>query len=227
MKRYADVVLSHSEEAHIEGLNKPISVFHHPVEPYTPVMPVTPFSFDLLIWGTVNPYKGVDAFLQFNKDAPFLQAYKVLIAGKFASLEYYEAMLKLATPNVTIENKILSEEELAGLFSKSRYVLFTYNSESVLSSAALCKTLSYGKAIIGPAKGAFKELEAEGLVYNYTDFTDLEQLLNRLMREKSLVNEFRLQEYIRQYSWPSFAAFVANKLNGEESVRYAKAFAQT
>jgi hypothetical protein len=228
MKQHADVVLSHSAEARIEGLKKPVSVFHHPVAPYNPVVPKTPFTHDLLIWGSVNPYKGVGEFLQFNRNALFLQAYKISIVGKFATQDYYKALVQLATPNVTLENKILNDEELAELLSASRYVLFTYNSASILSSAALCKTLSYGKTIIGPAKGAFKELGSQGFIYNYETFEDLVPLLKRLDREEAhAANEFRLQEYIRDHSWPAFAAFVARKVSGEESLRYTEALTQS
>jgi beta-1,4-mannosyltransferase len=223
MKRYADCILSHSGELQIAGATQKIAVFHHPVEPYKPISSDVPYEYDLLIWGTVNPYKGVDAFLQFNRNNTSLNNFKILIAGKFVSKEYYEALHQLATPNITLQNKILSEDELITVFSKCRYVLFTYNSTSVLSSAALCKTLSYGKTIIGPAVGAFKELGAKGFIYNYTSFEELEPLLFQLEHETLPLNQFKLQEYIEQHSWERFSDFIAGNIYNNRAVHYAKA----
>lgn len=217
MKNYADIVLSHSKEAHIEGLKPKIQVFDHPVEAYKPVQPAAPYTYDLLIWGTVSPYKGVNEFLLFNNNTPSLHQYKIMVAGKFVSQEYFEAIKKIKTANVFVENKILSEEELVQLFAESRYVLFTYNATSVLSSAALCKTLSYGKTIIGPNAGAFKELGSKGLIYNYTSFDELEHLLNNMQTsETDLVHSHKLQEYISTHSWDHFVDFVASAINGRK-----------
>lgn len=217
MKHYADVVLSHSKEAKVEGLKQSIQVFDHPSDAYKPLQATTPFAYDLLIWGTVSPYKGVGEFLQFNQRSVALQKYKIMVAGKFASPEYFEAMQKLQTPNVVIENKILSEAELLQFFSESRYVLFTYNATSVLSSAALCKTLSVGKTIIGPKAGAFKELGSKGLIYNYDSFEELECLLDNMeAKETDPAYQHNLQEYINKHSWSHFAEFVAATIYGRK-----------
>src|SRR4051812_47637515 len=185
MKRYADLVLSHSNEAYIEGLKQDIQVFDHPVGLYQPVTPKESYLYDLLIWGTVSPYKGVAEFLSYNKSTTVLHKYKILVAGKFSSEAYYEEMKKLATNNVIIENKILSEDDITRLFSESRYILFTYNATSVLSSAALCKTLVSGKTIIGPNVGAFKELGKKGLIYNYNSFEELASVLENVETKKT------------------------------------------
>jgi len=205
----ADVILSHSGEARIANSKKQVAVFEHPLDPYTP-LPLQPTpAYDLLIWGTVNPYKGVEEFLTFNQSAATLKEYKILIAGKFASPEYFKQIAALKASNITIEDKILSEEELIDYFSKSRFVLFTYNSASVLSSAALCKTLSYGKTIIGPNTGSFKELGQKGLIYTYSSFEALEALLPGLpLKETEPGYADALQQYIAQHSWPAFARFV-------------------
>jgi hypothetical protein len=213
MSKNADVILTHSAEAKINSPGKNVFVFEHPVDAYKPVQ-AKQVEYDLLVWGTVNPYKGVEEFLAYNQSANALKQYKILIAGKFVSSEYFEKLMRLKSPNVFVENKILSEEELEERFSKSRYVLFTYNSTSVLSSAALCKTLIYGKTIIGPNAGSFKELGAKGLIYNYKSFEDLENRLDVFEpRERDAHFQLQLQQYIKQHSWPAFASFAAEAIN--------------
>lgn len=224
MKNNADVVLSHSKEARVAGLKQTIQVFDHPVEGYMPLTATENYEYDLLIWGTVTPYKGVEEFLKFNFDTTSLRAYKILVAGKFASPEYFETIQKIKAPNSILENRILEEAELVQLFSKSRYVLFTYNSASVLSSAALCKTLSFGKTIIGPHVGAFKELGTKGLIYTYDSFENLASLLNNLHPKKTeKAYQKHLQEYIAQHSWPQFARFVAQAVNGKRKAMHVQA----
>lgn len=220
MSKHADVILTHSGEAEINSAGQRVFVFDHPVDAYQPA-PVKPYEYDLLVWGTVTPYKGVEEFLLYNQSATALKQYKILIAGKFASPEYFQKLMQLKSPNVFVENKILSEKELETLFSKSRYVLFAYNSTSVLSSAALCKTLVYGKTIIGPNAGSFKELGAKGLIYNYTSFEDLEKRLNEMESKESDPHfQVQLQQYIEQHSWPAFASFVADAINNTKKQAY-------
>lgn len=223
MKHFSDIVLSHSREAKVDGLKQNIQVFDHPIDDYYPIMPATRFAYDLLIWGTVSPYKGVSEFLAFNQNTTALRNYKILIAGKFVSPEYYEVIQTLKAPNVLIENKILSEDELVQLFAASQFVLFTYNATSVLSSAALCKTLSYGKTIIGPETGAFKELGSKGLIYNYNSFEELEYLLKSMEpNENNAAFQHKLQEYIHNHTWSQFADFVTTAINGRKKQLHSK-----
>lgn len=215
LAKHADVVIAHSREV---TLNIPACKFHsfdHPLEAYNPLESAHSPAYDLLIWGTVSAHKGVKEFLKFNYSSPELSAYRILIAGKFQSQAYYESLRKFLLPNIIIDNKILTEAELEEYFRTSRYVLFTYNSASVLSSAALCKTLSYGKSVIGPARGSFKDLAKKGLIYNYEDFKGLSILLEKLKDQKNILDEAKLKKYIQANSWSCFAEFVIETINAE------------
>ncbi len=173
-----------------------------------------PYQYDLLIWGTVSPYKGISEFIEHLTKAVGFKGYSILIAGKFNSDVYYEYIKNKKPANVTIINKILSEDELIELFATCRYVLFTYNSPSVLSSAALCKTMSFGQEVIGPDLGSFKQLGSKGLLYHYNSFPALEKLLNDLKNQKIIpIDKTSLISYIEKHSWLNFAEFLTSKLN--------------
>lgn len=215
MRNAADVILSHSNELKLNVNQKKLYFFDHPIEAQQPLIPHQPYKYDLLIWGTVSPYKGINEFIDYVSKTHGLDQYRILIAGKFQSEAYYEELKNRKPANITIYNKILSEEELTELFAQCHYVLFTYNSPSILSSAALCKTLSFGKEVIGPAIGSFKELGSKRLLYNYTAFPGLEKLMEDLKSGSVLpIDKTSLTHYIGSVSWNNFARFLANVING-------------
>lgn len=213
LKRMADVIVTHSDELTLRSKKK-IYSFHHPVDTYQPLLSPRSFTYDILIWGTVSPYKGISEFIEYAATSPVLKDLRVLIAGKFNSPEYYAYIDGKKPANFTILNKLLSEEELIDFFAGSRYVLFTYNSSSVLSSASLCKTLSFGKEIIGPYIGSFKELGNQGLLYNYNSLPALELLLNDLKQGRlKPVDQEQLANYIRHNSWDNFTEFLYDTIS--------------
>jgi beta-1,4-mannosyltransferase len=214
MKRHATLILSHSHEVKLDIPRFKLHVFHHPIETNGPVGSGEPYEFDLLIWGTISPYKGISEFLDFVAATPSLKEFNILIAGKFVTDQYYEEVEKKKPENVTIINKMLPEEELKHYFSVSRYVLFTYNSPSVLSSAALCKTLSFEKEVIAPNTGSFKELGKMKLVYNYDSFASLETLLKGLKYgSNKRIDQAALANYIQTTTWKDFARFLVKTID--------------
>lgn len=215
MGTFADLILSHSAEIKIHVPKKKLHIFHHPIETYKPLNTVLSPNYDMLIWGAVQPYKGVAEFVEFAANSKQLSTCKILIAGKFQSNAYHDSIVEKKSGNVSIMNKFVAEEELMSLFSQSKYVLFTYASTSVLSSAALCKTLSFGKETIAPNVGSFKELGNEDLVYTYDSFDDLENLWRQLREKKRKeIDKSRLYTYIQNTSWEAFSIFLSKKING-------------
>lgn len=224
MSIFADVILSHSAEITIKVPKERLHVFHHPIEEYRPFFRLDGIKFDLLIWGSVSSYKGVCEFVRYASKSNSLAKYKIMIAGRFDSNEYYETVTREKSDNIEVVNKMLSDDELDDLFSISKYILFTYTSKSILSSASLCKSLSYGKEVIAPRIGAFKELADKGLVYTYDSFQDLEVLLKEIGENKrAKVDQRLLSNYIKETSWPTFTTFLSqhiNQLFAEKSYRF-------
>jgi beta-1,4-mannosyltransferase len=213
MTQCSDLILSHSNEIKIDIPHEKFHVFHHPLDFYEPAE-MEQNEIDLLIWGTVSDYKGIKEFVEYATENSYLKTLRIRIAGKFKSNELFEEIKSRKTDNITIVNNLLSEDELMKLFSASNYILFTYKSESILSSAALCKSLSHGKQIIAPRIGAFKELGNEGLLHTYESFYNLENLIrdlnsgNRKKVELSLI-----EKYYQVTNWNSFTHFLNIKIN--------------
>ena len=212
MHRFADTVLAHAEDASLLAGGRKVAVCDHPMPCYSEPEPEE-VRWDLLLWGSVSPYKGVLEFVRLQAAPPGLRKLKVLVAGRFASTELFEAVRAAAGPNVTLRNEVIAEQELPRLMAQSRYVLFAYQQASVLASAALCRTLGYGKTVIGPDCGAFRELAARGLLFSYRNEKELGALMTQLAVAPRFVNGAALRRYAAENGWDRFAAFLQEKLD--------------
>jgi beta-1,4-mannosyltransferase len=213
MMLFADVSFSHSNELSLIKKLPEIKVFDHPMEELDMIDNIVSPSYDALIWGSVSQYKGISEFVEFNAATEKLNEQCILIAGKFSSENLYKNIESLKKDNLEIVNKVVEEDELIDLFTRSRYIIFCYRSASVLSSAALCKTLSHGKTIIGPNIGAFKELGRKGLIYTYESFEELAEMLGRFKSSPEFIDQRLIKDYTQQTSWTSFKDFLVYHLN--------------
>ena len=215
-------IITHSEEGlhYIQQFDKRhvhnIIFLHHPVT--ARVLPEPgPKQYDIIIWGTLLEYKGVDKFLEYLHALGLQEKYHILVTGKIPSEEYRKKLYRLASAKIRIENRFVSDEELFSLISSSKVVLFTYKQESVLSSGALMDSISAGATVIGPETGAFGDLAKEGLVITYTDFRDLITKTDLILGKKLGVNKAKLDTFIAENSWPHFgirlADFIQPRLN--------------
>lgn len=211
MAQFADTVLAHADEAAAHADGHDVAVFDHPLPPFTP-LPEAPPRWDLLLWGSVQPYKGVLEFIRLHAARPGLHNLKVLVAGRFDSPALLADVQAAAHPNVTLRNEVVPEAELSLLLRNSRYVLFAYRPGSVLASGAVSRTLAFGKTVIAPRCGAFRSLDASGLLYNYGSDDELVQLLERLQAESRRIDPERLRRYAEETGWDRFGVFLQEQL---------------
>lgn len=173
--RKSDFIITHAREgiefAASYGRTSSIVYLPHPVTPKDIV--VREKKFDILIWGSIIPYKGIDKFLTFLKDNNLLLKYKIKIIGLSSSPEYFRSLKAFENEAIQIENIFLEEYDLSILTAEARCVLFTYSESSVLSSGALMDTIAYHANIVGPDTGAFRDMSEDGHLITYRDFPDL------------------------------------------------------
>lgn len=212
MMVFADISFSHSHEISIAPKLKRLDVFEHPVD-HMKHLDEKDQEIDLLVWGSVSPYKGVHEFAEFNYGSSKLDHQNIMVAGKFTSDAFFEETSRYSKENIRFINDVQSEEALEELFRKSRYVLFCYRSRSVMSSAALCKSLSYGKTVIGPNIGSFKELGRKGLIYTYESFEEMADIVLRLKQTNKQVDKGSISAYIQSTSWQEFGNFLCSRLH--------------
>jgi len=177
--RKSDIIIMHSRagEEIVSLQNKKyldkVFYFPHPVKNMGIQAAVASPEYDFIIWGAIAPYKGVDAFVKFIFEHPEYHKYRVLVVGKIKTPELEEEIRKYLTPNITLINRFVDDEELKDYILSARTVLFPYNHESVLASGALVYSINFRKAIIGPNTGAFADLSKDGLVFNFEEYSDI------------------------------------------------------
>jgi beta-1,4-mannosyltransferase len=212
----SDYILTHAKEGSeiIQKLAYPrhpaILFLHHPVLPAIAGLNSKEKTHDILIWGMITPYKGIDHFLEYIRHEK-LDHLKILCAGKIAGKEYRDKILSFQSDQIEIRDKFLSADELEVSISRSRAVLFTYLEYSILSSGALMDTLRYAPLIIGPDFGAFKDLHDEGLILTYKDLPHLKILLENHLEDHP--DAEKINHFISVNSWKGFGIAVIDFIN--------------
>lgn len=157
--------------------------------------------WDYVIWGGISRRKMVAEFLNFARDNQFFAGKKILICGNCSDKEYDSLIQKELWEDVTYINRFIKDDELRSLISQSKCILFTYNTDSLLSSGALIYSLNFCKPIIGPKSGNFFDLR--DIVSCYDKFEDI-PLLKAFDNRKAIIG------YINENTWDRFPWKVYN-----------------
>ncbi|MFW5803663.1 MAG: glycosyltransferase [bacterium] len=212
----SDLIITHSKEgvkyAQKQRNNHSNHLFYfpHPVnQEYIPEKRNQKKEYDILIWGSLLPYKGIDKFLEFMVRKNELNNYKIIIVGKDTSNKYFSVLEKYKSSKCLIENRFIDKQELIDLTEKSMITLFTYNNDSVLSSGALIDSISFRANVIGPHTGAFADAAEEGVIQTFQNFEDLLRILKEFQLNRFNKPSEQIELFIRKYSWDNFS----NELN--------------
>jgi hypothetical protein len=178
-----------------------LSVFYHPVKNNLQNNNYcsTNYDFDVLIWGEINPYKGVLDYLEFRNEE--LHQPKILVYGRCVDENYKEKLLKYQDDNTHFIFEFIKHEDIINLRGKVKKVLITHLADSVLCSATLADSLSYGYSVIGPNIGAFRDLSNNKDV-DVETYDDYGQILEHI---GSCKNDLDYSKFIRENSWTEFS----------------------
>ena len=212
---FSDAVISHSKECaalareRLLSLGKDPSVVHyicHPLYDSGEVKNVRK-NDEVLIWGNILPYKGVLEFVSSKavRDAGL----KVRIVGQCEDPVLDSGIRDtIAIPSATgfsYENRAPGFEELSELIPSSRWVVFPYIPGSVSGSGVLMDTVSMGGNPVGPAVGAFLDLNEEGMCAVYRS----EEEMVRILKSDRRVPDAERVAFMRRNSWHSYAGFIS------------------
>ena len=211
----SEAVISHSKECAalaremLGAYGKDASSVHyicHPLYDTREVVEVEK-SDEVLIWGNILPYKGVLEFV--SSEAVRNAGLKVRIVGqcKDADLDLgiRKAISISSATSFVYENRSPGFPELSKLIPASRWVVFPYLPGSISSSGVLMDTVSMGGNPIGPAVGAFLDLEEEGMCAVYRSE---EEMVGLLKSDGSILSAGR-EAFMKRNSWHSFAEFIS------------------
>lgn len=197
--KQAYLIISHSKEAAEyakERTKQKVIFINHPIQ--TIKINETNISippFDILIWGSILPYKGITEFLSSKQIQQ--SNISVRILGFCKDEELIKKINSFCNEHIIFENRKADFDEIAAYIKKSKYVLFPYIGSCVSSSGALIDTLVLGGIPIGPNKGAFKDLSEKKLCLTYNND---EELMNLINNHYSIDKETK-EAFISDNSW--------------------------
>lgn len=211
MIRKSDLIITHAEEGlYLVKDRSRIEFLHHPIRPISEVDPSEGIpDSDIMIWGTIAPYKGIDTFLQFLDERSVLNRYRILIAGKITpdDLESRFREFESRSDNLILINEYLPDPRIKACIKRSKLVLFTYHSDSVLSSGALMDSLCQSTLVIGPDTGAFRDLYELGLIEVFSDFPELLKKIDLHLESNGDLGTRRekIIRFISENSWEKYS----------------------
>ena len=220
LERQADHIIVHATDAGITDPAKTLLIPHPSntlPEDILPPDPTASPAIDLLIWGSILPYKGILEFLRYAKTDPLLRQLSIHIIGK-CEPDYWRQLQQQAGSNTTLVNKFVQEEELHHLFQQSRFILFTYNQQSVIASGVLADSLVACKRIIAPDCGAFRDMaQQQHFVSLFDDFA----AISSIYREN--YNNYNLSytdvcEFVAQNSWYNMGSKIKKLLRAKTAI---------
>jgi len=113
----------------------------------------------------------------------------------------------VATDNVVYENRKADFNEIAAQCKKAKYVIFPYIGDSISSSGVLMDTLLMGGTPVGPNRGAFADLAAEGCCITYNNIDEVFCYPTDDNNCKRL-DEKRIESFIENNSWSAFGSWI-------------------
>lgn len=211
MLKKSDLIITHAKEGlELIPRGKHASFQHHPVNKRVEIPGQSiDYTYDIIIWGTIYPYKGIHTFLKFLEQNGIIEKYRILIAGKIETRDLATELLDFHRKydNLELMAGFIEETKLNKLVRASRITLFTYHSDSILSSGVLMDSLSYGARIVGPSVGAFNDLKELGLIDTYTDFSSLISVVDQVLSssDENLSRQGKLDEFLSANSWEEYS----------------------
>ena len=209
MINHSDLIITHSH-AGIDFINEinPIYIkktkfFFHPINPILPSFCPSDLIYDFLIWGDINPYKGVTEFLKFLEETERSHLFKILIVGHCLDKHYKVELNKYLSENIIHYDEFYEIEKIASFADQSRFTLFTYKPESVLSSGSLIESIRMGSAIIGPNTGTFKDLSSFNFIKIYDTYNEIPEISNSFNYSKNAIRTDVIKFY-HENSWEIF-----------------------
>ena len=208
MMKKSDVIITHSNSGvefvkeNFPQYSSKIGMLFHPIQSLIPGVYHKEKKYDLLIWGSIFPYKGILEFLKHAAESKAFSQIRILIVGRCKDREYKRQLQQVLTEKMVFIEKMLEMDEIAEFSRQSRFTLFTYKSPTVISSGSLMDSIRMGADIIGPDHGAFKDLEGYGFMKVYKEYEDIASIINE-PSDRPAENE-QLDSFLRENSWDAF-----------------------
>lgn len=218
----SDIIITHSRQAEAflranKQVRGEVIFIHHPINKslinvkssISRCIDKKNKKYNAIIWGSIEPYKGILEFLEFYSTSKTKSIENILIIGRCTNESYFQKLLSCCPENIEIQNRKVDFSELALLIEDSECVLFPYKSGSISSSGALMDTIALGGFAIGPKVGAFIDLENEGLCKTFTEYAEIHSLIENIEN----IHTDKLAKFINDNTWENFGNYISLMIN--------------
>lgn len=201
----SDLIITHSISAslHLKE-NTTSKIFYHP-HPFKQRIELenstNVFKRDILIWGSIEKYKGIAEFLEYMHEYNLFEKYRVMIIGKCGDEDYEKKITSFLKGDSVFENRFADFDELKTLIRETKLVLFPYLKNSISSSGALMDSLLFGATVVGPNVGAFKDISADELCFTFNDYSDIFRMVDR----NATIEPNKIEQYVNCNTWECFS----------------------
>jgi glycosyltransferase involved in cell wall biosynthesis len=169
--RLSDLVLVHSSAVEQELVALGAPPRRATVVPHGPFLPVKGTRLsppgdgsprELLFFGRVEEYKGVEDLLEAMRALPRRADARLTVAGPCRDRDLAARLATLADGRVTLRLEHLPDDELTGLLSSADVVVLPFRRVTTSGSAVLA--MAHGRPVLVPALDAFANLPDDAVI---------------------------------------------------------------
>ena len=159
--------------------------------------------YDFILWGNIQRYKGIVEFLNYIHSQKVFTP-EICIVGHCSDKTLESEIQTLCNSQITFIPQSIPFEEVGNLINLSKFVLVPYNPETILSSAILMDSLSFGAKVIGPDAGSFKDYASNASlrVYTYQTLSDLPDIYKSHQNDEVKTEDYAT--FLESNNWSHF-----------------------
>ena len=210
----ADDYLVHSEEqaASLQAIFPGKTVAVHPIPPYDQSPePSTPLPkrgrLELLFFGFIRPYKGLDVLIDALAQLGDDQIYLTVVGEPWCPADKLRKQIEdMRAPNVELHLDYVDDTAAADFFGRADLVVLPYRSASGSAVAAMAS--HYDCPVLATRTGAFPDVIDEGktgFLVTPGSADDLADAIRLLTRARLAAMRLHVHEQKSRFTWDSLA----------------------
>lgn len=162
---------------------------------------------ELLFFGIIRPYKGLDVLLDALKRLNDKDLYISIVGEPWTDKnELKDKISNMRIPNVDTNLRFVSDKEASEYFQRTDIVILPYLTAT--GSGVAAQAFEYGKPVVASRAGGFKDIVTEGKtgwLFEAGNSRQLAKIIKSLDREVADSTHPHITEFIKENSWDNFA----------------------
>lgn len=168
---------------------------------------------DLLYFGLIRPYKGVDVLIEAMDKLNDKDVHLSIVGEVWGKDEKASLIkdIKSSPTNIDFDFRYINEQEAANYFSRADAIVLPY--KSATGSGVVTLAYHYLKPVVATKVGGLKDVVLDGKTGWLVDPdspSKLASVLQKLSREKVKGREKYIKEYCKENSWGEMAKSIDN-----------------